>query len=198
MHLWAGLLVLILWLGSTWKARNGLTWAGGMAGVCASWWLLAVPLFLQPPHTCLYLFAPSLMQCTGDFSHRLTCTMLAVVLVTQLCPILCDPTDCTLPGSSVYGILQARILEWIAIPFSRGSFPPRDWTQVSCITGRLFTIWATGKKGEYRNFFRRGMLRCQKWGFYPGGLSCVPSFILSRWWRLGVLNFVRETPAITC
>ena len=48
--------------------------------------------------------------------------MLVVVLVTQSCLALCDPTDCTLPGSSVYGIPQARILEWIAIPFSRGSF----------------------------------------------------------------------------
>ena len=49
--------------------------------------------------------------------------------------------DCSLPGSSVHGILQARILEWVAIPFSRGSSQPRDQTQVSCIVGRFFTIW---------------------------------------------------------
>ena len=48
------------------------------------------------------------------------------VLVTQSCPTLCDPMDCSLPGSSVPGILQARILEWVAIPFSRGSSQPRD------------------------------------------------------------------------
>ena len=53
--------------------------------------------------------------------------------------------DCSLPGSSVHGILQARILEWVAIPFSRGSSRPRDWTQVSCTVGRFFTIWATRK-----------------------------------------------------
>ena len=47
-------------------------------------------------------------------------------LVPQSCPILCDPMDCSLPGSSVHGILLARILEWIAIPFSRGSSQPRD------------------------------------------------------------------------
>ena len=47
------------------------------------------------------------------------------------------------PGSSVHGILQARILEWVAIPFSRGSSQPRDWTQISHIAGRSFTIWAT-------------------------------------------------------
>ena len=65
------------------------------------------------------------------------------VLVTQSCPTLCDPMDCSPPGFSVYGILQARMLEWVAIPFSRGSSQPRDWTQVSCISGRFFTIWAT-------------------------------------------------------
>ena len=53
------------------------------------------------------------------------------------------PINCSWPGSSVRGILQARILKWIAIPFSRGSSQPRDWTQVSCIAGRFFTIWAT-------------------------------------------------------
>ena len=67
------------------------------------------------------------------------------VLVTQSCPTLCDLTDCTPPGFSVHGILQARVLEWIAIPFSRGTSQPRDWTLVSCLTGRFFTIWATGK-----------------------------------------------------
>ena len=65
------------------------------------------------------------------------------VLVAQLCPSLCDPTNCSLPGFSVHEILQARILEWIAIPFSRESFLPRDWTLVSCIIGRFFTTWAT-------------------------------------------------------
>ena len=59
------------------------------------------------------------------------------VLVPQSCPTLYDPMDCSPPGSSVQGILQARILEWIAIPFSRGSSQPRDWTEVSCISGRF-------------------------------------------------------------
>ena len=51
--------------------------------------------------------------------------------------------DYSLPGYSVYGILQASILEWVAMPSSRGSFRLRDWTQVSCIAGRFFTVWAT-------------------------------------------------------
>ena len=62
--------------------------------------------------------------------------------VAQSCPTLCDPVDCSLPGSSVHGILQARILEWIAISFSRGSSPPRDWTLVSRIAGRCFNLWS--------------------------------------------------------
>ena len=62
--------------------------------------------------------------------------------VTQLCPILCDPMDCSLSGSSVHGIFQARVLEWIAISFSRGSSWPRNRTRVSCIAGRRFTVWA--------------------------------------------------------
>ena len=65
------------------------------------------------------------------------------ILVAQSCPTLCDPIDCRPPGSSVHGILQAIILEWIAIPFSRGSSWPRDQTRVSCIEGRFFTDWAT-------------------------------------------------------
>ena len=56
--------------------------------------------------------------------------------------IPCDPMDCGLPGSLIHGILQARILEWVAIPFSRGSSWPRNWIQISCIAGRFFTMWA--------------------------------------------------------
>ena len=53
-----------------------------------------------------------------------------------------DPMNCSLPGSSIPGILQARILEWVAISFSRGSSWPRNQTRVSCIGGRFFTNWA--------------------------------------------------------
>ena len=63
--------------------------------------------------------------------------------VAQSCLTLCDPVDCSLTGSSIQRILQARILEWVAISFSRGSSWPRDQTQVSCIAGRRFTLWAS-------------------------------------------------------
>ena len=64
-------------------------------------------------------------------------------LVTQLCPTLWNPVDCSPPGSSVPGIFQARILEWVVMPSSRGSSQPRDQIQDSRISGSFFTIWAT-------------------------------------------------------
>ena len=61
----------------------------------------------------------------------------------KLCPTLCNPMKCSLPSSCVHGILHARILEWVAIPFSRGSSQHRDQTLISHLAGRFFTIWAT-------------------------------------------------------
>ena len=63
--------------------------------------------------------------------------------VAQLCPTLCDPMHCSLLGLSIRGILHARILEWVAISFSKRSFQPRDRTQAPHIAGRSFTIWPT-------------------------------------------------------
>ena len=63
--------------------------------------------------------------------------------VTQSCPTLCNPMDYT-----VHEILQARILEGVAVPFSRGSYQPRDLTQVSCIAGKFSTSWATREAHE--------------------------------------------------
>ena len=68
------------------------------------------------------------------------------VLVTESCPTLCDPMDYSLPASSLRGILQARIMEWLAIPSCRRSSQPRDQTQISCvfcIAGGFFSQWAT-------------------------------------------------------
>ena len=62
--------------------------------------------------------------------------------VAQSCPTLCDPMDCNLSGSSIHGIFQPRVLEWIAISFSRGFSQPRNRIRVSCIAGRFFTDWA--------------------------------------------------------
>ena len=65
------------------------------------------------------------------------------VLVAQSCPTLCNPMTCSLPGSSVHGILQTTILECVAIPSSRDSSQPVDQTWVFCIAGRFFTVWTT-------------------------------------------------------
>ena len=70
------------------------------------------------------------------------------VKVAQSCPTLCDPMDYT-----VHGILQARILEWVAFPFSRASSQPRDRTQVPCTAGGFFTSLATREATEKENLF---------------------------------------------
>ena len=69
--------------------------------------------------------------------------MWSEVKVAQSCLTLCNPMDCSLPGSSVHGILQARILEWVAVPFFSGSSQPEGWIQVSRFAGEFFTVWAT-------------------------------------------------------
>ena len=71
------------------------------------------------------------------------------VWVTHLHLTLCDPINYSSLGSSVHGILQTRILDWVAIPFSKQSSWPRDWTRVSHTVGRFFTIWAIREASPY-------------------------------------------------
>ena len=77
-------------------------------------------------------------------------------LISQLCPTLCNPMDYSPPDSSVYGILQARILEWVPVLFSRGSFQPRDPTQFSYIASRFFY-----------HLSHQGSPRTLEWVAYP-------------------------------
>ena len=109
------------------KARKEMV---GVDVQAQRWRLRKISLILEKFRKQTY----PLDEITRFFSHSLK------VLVTQLCPILCDPVDCSPPGSSVHGILQARILKWVAISYSRGSSQPRDETRVSRIAGRFFTI----------------------------------------------------------
>ena len=80
----------------------------------------------------------------SDMTEQLLINFKNVIIsqseVAQSYPTLCDPMDCSLSGSSIHGIFQARVLEWIAISFSRGSSGPRDRTQVSHIAGRRFNL----------------------------------------------------------
>ena len=96
---------------------------------------------LEAVHPCRQ--APSQPHPLTPFNSSLCCAVCAKSL--WLCPTLCDPMDCSQPGSSVHGIFQARILEWVAMPFSRGSSWPMDWTRVSCTAGRFFTAEPPGK-----------------------------------------------------
>ena len=95
------------------------------------------------------------------------------VLVIQLCPSLCDLMDCNQPGSSVHGISQARILEWVAISFSRGASWPRDRTWVSCIAGRFFTARATreARSQYYWVYPLQWQRACQAISFWPSRFS---------------------------
>ena len=80
----------------------------------------------------------SVLQSSAFFTVQLS--LLVLVLVAQSCLTLFDPMDCSLPGSSDHGILQARVLEWVSTPSSRGSSQPRDQTQVSCTAGILYCL----------------------------------------------------------
>ena len=80
-----------------------------------------------------------LAEGTGAPLGRLSQRALSEVKLAQSCPTLCDPMDCSPPGSSVHGVLQARTLEWAAIPISRGSSPPRGQARGSCMAGGFFT-----------------------------------------------------------
>ena len=108
------------------------------------------------------------------------------VLVAHLCPTLCDPVGCSPPGSAVQGILQARILEWVAISFSRGSSWPRDWTPVSCTAGRFFTIWATREVPQSASYISGFFLRSTH-VVRLGGFHCWVVFSC-----MGILQFVHS------
>ena len=97
---------------------------------------------------CFTLHSRSLLIFLKIFwPHHRACACMGAQLL-QSCPTLCDPMDYSPPGSSVHGILQSRILEWVATPSCRGSSWPRDWTRISCVSsiaGRFFTTKPPGK-----------------------------------------------------
>ena len=118
-------------------------WRAAIHGVSKSQTRLSD--WTEPTRLCQFLFH---LNFTGEQNKEIpsefvfpwvlwlflcVCVHARVCQVTSVCPTLCDRLDCSPPGSSARGILQARILEWVAMPFSRGSSQPRDWTHVSCI-----------------------------------------------------------------
>ena len=112
--------------------------------LCVVVWLLTSP---GKKVSLLYRSAPSFGITTVGFCCHLI-PLCIPALCVQSCSTLCDPMDCNLPGSSVYGIFQARILAWVAISFSRESSSTRDRTCllcVSCTAGGFLTCWAIGE-----------------------------------------------------
>ena len=115
---------------------------------------------------------------------------------------LCDPMGCSLPGSSIRGVFQARILEWVSISFSRRASWPRDWTRVSRIVGRHFTIWATrGGCAQLMKYLCRYLEKFKMLPICP----CVHlTFIAStgpwiqRWVNLFIYPFGRDLLNIYC
>ena len=103
------------------------------------------------------------------------CSCVWMLKSLLLCQTLCDPMDYSPPGSSVHGILQARILKWVAMPSSRGSSWPRDWTCISCIGRWILYHWATSVGWHQVSFKRHQSLLCLFHRLPPGDLSMIPS-----------------------
>ena len=97
--------------------------------------------------------------------HTPACTCARVRVCAELCPTLCDPRDCSPPGSSVCGILQARILEWAAASFSRGSSRPGDRTLISCLSHTFRQILYTAQRGRPKHALT--LLRTPTVGAWP-------------------------------
>ena len=98
---------------------------------------------------------------------------------------VCDslrPMDYSPSSSSVHGILQARIPEWVAIPFSRGSSWPRDWSQVSCTAGRFFTVWATRETPSSSSLRIKSLNYSREWGNW-GVIKGRSSFHSGKGWE---------------
>ena len=122
---------LIPWLPAAMSSRTVISKYGPWPAVSVSPGDL-LEMHIHRPH-------PNLLMRTSGSEWYIRIIELSV-LVARLCLILCD---CSLQASSVRGILQASVLKWVAVSFSRGSSRPRDWTHVFCITGSFFTIWAS-------------------------------------------------------
>ena len=128
---WASLL---LYLSSLWRCPDSIA-----SVIFQMYAYLYLSIYI---HIYIYIEGENYNK-TQTYQLISTDILSCVTLVAQSRPILCHPMDCSPPGSYVHGILQAIILEWVAIPFSRESSWPRNWTWVSWIAGgRFLTVWA--------------------------------------------------------
>ena len=129
------------WQSMTGQASSGHWQTWSAAGSLQAIWVPVAGAFQRVLHTGVEI--PFLGVFGKKITYRHIYLSICCCLVSQSCPILCHPMDCSLPGSSIHGISQARTLEWVAISFSRGSSWPRDRTCVSCIGMQVLYCWAT-------------------------------------------------------
>ena len=125
----------------------------------------------------LSIFKPSSLIYRFFYCYDLVYYLWYESEVAQSCPTLCDLMDCSLPGSSVHGIFQARILDWVAISFSVGSSWPRDWTRISCVSwinrymllSRFSHVWrcATPEMAAHQAPLSLGFSRQEHWSGLP-------------------------------
>ena len=106
--------------------------------------------------------------------------------------------DCSLPGFSVHWILWARILEWVTILFSRGSSQPGDWTQVSCIEGRFFTIWAAREPPMNTLYIYIYMNGCTAWAWTKSSWNFDPTWVQEFTWDVETGLWVPRGGQIHC
>ena len=116
----------------------------------------------------------------------------------QSCLTLCDPMNCSPPGSSVHGIFQARILEWVAPSFPRGSSWPRDWTCVFCTAGRFFTIWATMESPIKSQGWWKGKVALLQRPATRGLGRLLSTSQLPHHWQSVGKSFYRQSEGATC
>ena len=162
--------------------------SGGWFGLLPALHLWVNHIF-SPDHTHLFLYLTGLWHNVHRSNLQPQVKVCVKVLVAQSCLTLCNPRNCGLPGSSACGILQAWILEWVAVPSSRGSSQPRDWTRISHISciGTLAPsgkpTWLTYSSQVHR--VRKYIGRCHWvgvwWGFRHFSSSLSATFMFSIW-----------------
>ena len=128
-----------------------------------NWKNMCTPMIIAPLFTIAKTWKQPKPPSIDDWFKKMWYTFICVCVgsVPQLCPTLCDPVDCRLPGSSVHEIFQARILEWVAISYSSGSSRSRDRTHISCLSCiRILYHWAT-REATF-NLFRTNAIKQQR------------------------------------
>ena len=175
---WVDLLEKTLMLGGIGgrrrRGRQGMRWLDGITDwwtwvwvSSRSWWWTGRP---------------------GHWSDLIWCDKYCESVSHSVVSDSLQPHRCCPPGFSVHGILQGRILQWVAIPFSRGSSRPRNWTQVSCIVGRFFIVWATREA-----LYLYTNIRIYMYSHRESHAQCIEIYMPVLWQLFKVLNIIESS-----